>query len=292
VNAAELIFQALGGHRQGTGFVVHCPVPTHGQGRGDRSPSLKIQDGDERLLVKCHAGCETRDVLAELRRRGLLEDARRDLAPAPARQARQPPARDADVSRRALAIWHEAQDPRGTIVERYLAGRGLELPIAVASEVLRFHPRCPWETGAAPAVVALYRDIVTDQPAAIHRTALTADGQKLGRKMLGPVAGAAIKLDPDVHVSLGLVIGEGIETCLAARQIGFRPVWALGSAGAIGSFPVTPGLEALTILAEHDAANAKAVRACGERWSAAGREVIVVEPLSGKDVNDAIRGAA
>ena len=36
------------------------------------------------------------------------------------------------------------------------------------------------------------------------------------------------------------------------------------------------------ILAEHDATNAKAVQACGERWTAAGREVIVVRPRVGK----------
>jgi hypothetical protein len=141
-------------------------------------------------------------------------------------------------------------------------------------------------------MVALYRDIVTDKPVAIHRTALTTDGQKIDRKMLGPVGGAAIKIDADAHVTTGLAIGEGIETCLAARQLGFRPVWALGSAGAIAAFPVLPGLEALTILAEHDATNAKAVQACGERWTAAGREVIVVRPRVGKDVNDAIREVA
>ena len=35
-----------------------------------------------------------------------------------------------------------------------------------------------------------------------------------------------------------LVVGEGIETCLAARQMGMKPVWALGSVGAIGRLPV------------------------------------------------------
>ena len=60
----------------------------------------------------------------------------------------------------------------------------------------------------------------------------------------------------------GLAIGEGLETAMTARQLGLRPVWALGSAGAIGAFPVLDGVECLTILAEHDEANAKATNTC------------------------------
>jgi hypothetical protein len=70
--SAEAIFRALGGSRHGEGFVVRCPVPGHGQGRGDRRPSLSIRDGDGHLLVRCHAGCNSFDVLRELRRFGLL----------------------------------------------------------------------------------------------------------------------------------------------------------------------------------------------------------------------------
>ena len=55
---------------------------------------------------------------------------------------------------------------------------------------------------------------------------------------MGPVGGAAIKLDADEDVLGGLHIGEGIETCMAARMLGLRPAWALGSAGEIAKFPV------------------------------------------------------
>jgi RecA-family ATPase len=72
MSAAE-IARALGGKRNGAGFLCRCPVPSHGQGRGDRTPSLSIADGDKGLVVKCHAGCDPLDVLAELRRRGLAD---------------------------------------------------------------------------------------------------------------------------------------------------------------------------------------------------------------------------
>ena len=54
------------------------------------------------------------------------------------------------------------------------------------------------------------------------------------------------------------------------------------------------GLECLTILAEHDAngTSAKAVETCAARWHAAGREVVINEPVGGKDLNDALRNDA
>jgi hypothetical protein len=65
--AAE-IAAALEGRREGRQWRCLCPI--HG-GR-----SLLVRDGDAgRILVFCHGGCETRDVLAELRRSGLIAEA-------------------------------------------------------------------------------------------------------------------------------------------------------------------------------------------------------------------------
>ncbi|MFD0466750.1 virulence-associated protein E [Microvirga aerilata] len=164
---------------------------------------------------------------------------------------------------RVLALWEEACDPRGTIVEAYLTrskedgGRGLAYPDDVADAVLRYHPACPWkdESGTTlrvPAMVAAMRCIHTDRLKAVHRTRLTPEGRKVDRRMLGDAKEAAIKLDPGEAVTMGLVVGEGIETCLAARQIGLRPVWALGSVGSIQTFQVLSGIDAITLLAETD----------------------------------------
>jgi putative DNA primase/helicase len=191
-----------------------------------------------------------------------------------------------------LTIWKEAGDPRNTIVHTYLRSRGLALPDDVAGRVVRFSPSCPFGPGVRhPCMITAFRSISDNALQAIHRTALTPDGKKIDRKMLGPVAGAAIKIDADQDVEQGLMIGEGFETGLAARQLGLRPVWALGSAGAIAAFPVLSGIDALTIMAETDdsGANAKAIRACGNRWAAANREVIVATPYIRGDMNDAVR---
>jgi hypothetical protein len=184
----------------------------------------------------------------------------------------------------ALRIWSDAVSPRGSVVEQYLSSRRLSLPDDLVGDVVRFH-------AGDGAMVCLFRDIESNEPCGIHRTYLDRDGGKIGRKMLGRAKNAAIKLDADENVTLGLHIGEGVETCLAARMAGFRPAWALGSAGGIDVFPVLSGIEAISILGEINdgGANVRAARECAARWIMAGREALLIEPLVGDDLNDVWR---
>jgi Toprim domain len=104
--------------------------------------------------------------------------------------------------------------------------------------------------------------------------------------MLGPVKGCAIKIDPQVVVADTLSIGEGLETVLSGRAMGFVPAWAVGSAGAIAAFPVVPGVERLRIFGEVDGgASAKAITSLRAQW--AGRKISVVMPRDGcGDLNE------
>jgi Toprim domain len=117
---------------------------------------------------------------------------------------------------------------------------------------------------------------------------------KTFRASLGPTGGGAIKIDPDEAVTQGLCIGEGVETCLAGRQMGLRPIWSVVSTSGVEKFPVLPGVDGLTILRENDAnlAGPKASEDCAARWRGAGREVIFADPESGADLNDELRGAS
>ena len=160
---------------------------------------------------------------------------------------------DHQTRQRAAALWREAVPIDGTVAERYLRQtRGLDIPDDL-SGVLRFHSQCPFGPGVRhPCVVALFRDIVSNEPRAIHRIALRPDATKIDRKMLGPCGNAAIKLTSDEDITYGLSVGEGIESTLAGMAMGFRPAWALGSAGSIGNFPVLAGIDCLTIITDHD----------------------------------------
>jgi putative DNA primase/helicase len=181
----------------------------------------------------------------------------------------------------------------------YLAGRKLELAEGMSGRVLRHHPRCPWRNEAdelvlVPALLALFRDVRTDEPTAILRRALTADGRKIGKpRYLGPMAGCAVKLTANKDVCQGLHVGEGVETMLAAMMLGFAPAWALGGTGNLQAFPVLSGIDALTIIVDHDAhgAGQRAASECFDCWTEAGREVWCVLPDGvGVDLNDIVAG--
>jgi putative DNA primase/helicase len=89
-----------------------------------------------------------------------------------------------------------------------------------------------------------------------------------------------------------LAIGEGVETCMAARQLGFAPAWALGSVGAILFFPVLEQIKTLKILSEAGKASADAIQLRGRRWTRAGRRVRIVRPPIGSDLNDTLMAEA
>ena len=306
MNDARSITLALGGqwHKGKAYGTAKCVA------HDDRTPSLSILAGRKGgVTVVCHAGCDWRTIRAELCRRGLLAewqpgDGQDRRVPAAKLQAWDRAAVDAQAEdrqrteddliriKRAVSLWDAAVDPRGELPERYLhEQRHLELPDDLAGSVLRFLPRCPWrnensgKTDFVPALIAAFRCIDDDEITAIHRIALNPDGTKIGRRMLGVVHRAAVKLDA---LADSVAIGEGIETAMAARQLGIRPAWALGSVGAISFFPLLPGVSTLRILAEAGEASNHAVELCGTRWRRAGRRVKAIRPTSGSDLNDVL----
>ena len=277
---------ALGGDIVGRNSIL-CPGPRHGP--RDRSLSVRVDPrAPDGFLTNSFAGDDWREC-RDYVRRVLGINRNRDAAfrrpPEDRRQVLEPRPRYDDSRFPALALWRSAVDPRDTLVERYVKSRELEIGDDITGHALRWHP-------GVGAMIALFRNVETDEPQAISRTFLDSEGRKTRRKFLGPVGGAAIKLDPDERVLSGLHVAEGIETALAGRRLGLRPAWALGSAGGLASFPVLPGVESLTLLAENDEASARAVDACAKRWHEAGREVFINRATIGKDLNDAIRGVA
>lgn len=284
---------------------VLAPGPGHSP--KDRSLAVRLSDASpDGFIVHSYAGDDwrvCRDHVAGAL--GLSSDRWRSATPPdPAEIERRREARrraeeaerreTARLQARARAIWEQAGAPRGTVVQDYLASRGLELPDDMAGAVLRFHPACPWETRTVPAMVAAIRCVETGEVIGVHRTGLTGDGRKLGRKVFGTARGGAIMLDPREAVHGDLTAGEGIETAMTARQIGLAPVWSLISTSNIAALPPLPGVSRLTVLAERDTApnrpSATAFEAVATRWHAAGRTVERLWPPEGcGDLNDSIR---
>src|SRR5213592_3988221 len=119
---ADRIGRALKGRRNGNGWLVRCPCPNHGKGRGDSSPSLSVHDGDDgRLLLRCFAGCEFLDILDALKRLGAVEAFKPSNweldRPRPALRAVE---REHEPDPEALQIWRNAKPASGTVVAEYL----------------------------------------------------------------------------------------------------------------------------------------------------------------------------
>jgi putative DNA primase/helicase len=292
MSGARTIAQALRGRRNSDGFLCRCPVPTHGQGRGDRNPSLFVRDGDlpGRLLVRCFSGCDRLDVLAELRRSGLLNGHASDYRQRPATTPRH---NDATRTARALSIWREARPAAGTIVERYLQSR--QIIVAAWPAALRFHPRCPHPSGAfLPAMVALVEHSECG-PVAIHRTYLRSDGAgkaatEPDKASLGPIGGGAVRLGMP-RAGEWLAAAEGIETALSVATACAIPAWAALSGGGLRALLLPGETDRVIICADNDANSAgqSAARDAAARWLAEGRRVrLALPPEVGTDFNDVL----
>jgi hypothetical protein len=144
------------------------------------------------------------------------------------------------------------------------------------------------------AIISVMTDMITAEPTgAISRTYIH-EGRKLGKaKTLGSPAGI-IRLSEDADVLEGLHIAEGLETALAGMSIGLRPMWAAGSIALMAKFPVLLGVEALTVIVDHDAnaAGERAARELEARWLDAAREVRLLRSDDYGDLNDIIAGDA
>jgi len=187
----------------------------------------------------------------------------------------------------AEALWRDCRPLSGVAID-YLKARRCVIPPADGD--LRVHPALKHPSGhVGPALVALVTDFETNEPLSLHRTWIEQTGKadvSPNRMLLGnhTAKGGVIRLWPDTDVTMGLAVGEGIESCLAFAH-GFEPVWSAVSAGNMADLPVLSGIEALTVIGDADRAGVEAANALADRWHEAGVYVQVVMPSKG-DVND------
>ena len=255
-----------------------CPVCD----RGPKDTALAVTTDEKGTVSYCHRCGFTR---AEHLERRPLE---------PVRTAPPKSAEPLEWSAAAEGIWRRTLPLRGTVGETYLLYRGCVLPPADGD--LRFltptdrHP---------PTLCARVTNAETNAPQTLHFTRLSNDGRgKSGSdcdKMLlsgHRKKGGAVRLWPNEAVTTGLALAEGVESALAAAHL-FTPVWAAIDASNLAQFPVLPGVDALTIFADHDTAGLKAARECARRWADAGREVRIRAPRApGADAADVAREVA
>jgi hypothetical protein len=261
MTAAFGIARALRGKSMAGGaYLVRCPVPSHGNGKGDQNPSLMIRDGDKagRILVHCYAGCPAADVLGELRRRNLLECSADDsYSPAAAANV-PPPMHEPDPE--ALAIWRgagavQADHPAA----RFLAARGMTgaLPPSLRASTILHLDQYPLPALIA-AVQAPERGVIAVQTTLIDPRGHRKAQVHMPRKTTGALGQGAVRL---AAAGEALGLAEGTEKGLAAMQLFGVPCWSTLGGGRMHRVWIPACVRELYIFADNDDAG----RAAAER---------------------------
>jgi putative DNA primase/helicase len=235
---AQQIGIALKGRRNGKGWLVRCPCPSHGKGRGDRSPSLSIEDGDGRLLLYCFAGCSFEEILDELDHRGLVNDERQEPRERPVSVTPHQPNAD------AVLIWRAAEPLHHTLADEYLSRRGITL----RPPTLRYRQD---RREMIAAIQAPDGSVI-----AIQRTRLNGRAEKIERlTSAGGLGAGCVRLGPAAEV---MGIAEGVETALAAMQMTGMTVWASLGAARLDKIWLPPTVKEVHIFGDDDEAGRKA----------------------------------
>lgn len=278
---AANLAKRLGGQQSGAGFMCHCPA------HDDRSPSLSIRIGETALLFKCFAGCDTLDVLRELR---TIDTRAFETVPGGG-DTGQSAARQGWLGDRARDLWDLSLPLAGTLAQDYLESRALHL----GAGGLRFSPRTP----LGPRRSAIYRPALL---AALHEAGRLVAVQRMflaeglgrlatdlgnPRRLLGRPLGGAVVLAPADDV-LGLA--EGVETAMSAGTLLDLPVWATLGSERLPHIRIPETVTRLVILPDNDRAGHLGARKAIEAYSRAGRVVETVWPPAGfNDWNDVLR---
>jgi len=89
-----------------------------------------------------------------------------------------------------------------------------------------------------------------------------------------------------------MMVGEGIETCLAAMQATGMPAWAALSTSGLLALVLPDIVRDVIVLADGDDAGEAAAQDAALRWKREGRRVRIARPPHGLDFNDMLLGRA
>jgi hypothetical protein len=143
-------------------------------------------------------------------------------------------------------------------------------------------------------MVALVTNGPDGRPLAIHRTFLALDGSGKApvepqKMMLGPCRGGAVRLAEPGYL---LMVGEGIETSLAAMQATGHAAWAALSTSGLRALELPRNVRDVIVLADGDDPGEAAARDCAWRWKRERRRVRIARPPQGMDFNDLLNSRA
>jgi hypothetical protein len=242
--------------------------------------SLTVHEKAGRSFVFCYACQDVDAVFSSMQQRGITTATSAAFGSAGKLEG---------VIRRsgihARELWLQSRATAGTLVETYLRSRGIILPVPAS---LRFLPNAHHSpTGLTfPTMIAAISVWTESRPCAVHRTFLDAEGRRKAnvlppRMSLGRHHGGAVRL---AEATDNLLVGEGIETCLAAMQATGRPAWAGLSTSGLRNLKLPRTVKDVTVLADGDDP--------GEAADASGQRVVFNQRLLTRRVIDRITNIA
>lgn len=104
--------------------------------------------------------------------------------------------------------------------------------------------------------------------------------------MFGPCGGGVVRLGRPGAV---LMVGEGIETSLAAMQATGFPAWAALSTSGLRSLDLPDHVRDVIVLADGDEPGEAAAREAARRWKHGERRVRIARPPQDMDFADLLR---
>lgn len=225
------------------------------------------------------------------RQNGWSDTGDKPARPAPVMRTPAPPEppKRTTLSPWGMRLW-ESTLPISGVAEAYLTHRHCAIPDADSD--LHWHPKVKHLSGyVGPALVGLVTDIATDRPMSLHLTWITDTGKKAAvnpqRKYLfnHSLEGGVIKLWHAWCIKERLGVAEGIETALSLAHCVLS--WACMDAGHLAKFPVLPYVTELYVAQDNDPGGIAAATQCAERWTQAGRKVVVTQQAK-NDLNNEI----
>lgn len=301
VPIVEVIGTRVALKKDGREFKALCPF------HAERTPSFTVVPSKGRGFYFCH-GCGAHGdaikfvmvndgvefVEACRRITGAITPGVKIIVPLPSED-------DAETRHRmigyALKLWNASRPAPGTLVQAYLASRGLS-DIAIPPSI-RFHGsvKHPQDQRRHPCMISAIQDSQR-KIVGIHRTYLRDDGsgkadvdaQKL---TLGQKQNCHIRL---CHSSERLALAEGIETALSIRKASpALSVWSVIDLGNFGA-PVPDGVKEIIMCADADNKDQdmaeRRMKEAAARLRRSGRRIRIARPPLGMDFNDWLRRLA
>lgn len=209
----EDIALALNAKKTRTGYIAKCPA------HNDKKPSLSLSEKNEKMLFKCHAGCEYGEIIDALKEMGILNNEYDSGSYVSSREE--------NSHNSLLEIESDLLDlSENGYSNKYLMSRGLDVLLANKSikEIQSYkyleNIDGQWVESFHPCMVGIITNVLTNTIIGYHLTYLDFNGKKADlscpKKIFGTYKNGVVPIL--AKASNEIILTEGIENAITISQ--------------------------------------------------------------------------